>query len=140
MAAEALSAIRQLPPAHLAVGSLDLLTHEIPQKPELDVSAHLMPGVRLRHYKGGLNRVEGACLIEDTRETGILYQPEQGNATHLLAWSPAPFLAHSRAKMQKGAFFEHVSGANGADDATGRFGGAKALRTPPFTVIRTYVA
>ena len=29
----------------------------------------------------------------------------------------------SRAKMQKGAFIEPVSGENGAKDATGRFGG-----------------
>ena len=98
----------------------------MPQQPELDVPAHLMPGVRLQHYKGGLYLVESACLIEATLETGILYRPEQGNATHLLAWSPAPFLAHSRAKMQKGAFFEPVSGENGAKDATGRFGGGKS--------------
>lgn len=89
MVAEALSAIRQLPPSHLAVGSLDLLTHDMPQQPELDVPAHLMPGVRLQHYKGGLYRVEGACLIEATLETGILYRPEKGNATHLLWMRPA---------------------------------------------------
>lgn len=61
----------------------------MPQQPELDVPAHLMPGVRLRHYKGGLYRVEGACLIEATLETGILYRPEQGNSTHLLWMRPA---------------------------------------------------
>lgn len=68
---------------------MDLLTHDMPQQPELDVPAHLMPGVRLQHYKGGLYRVELACLIEATLETGILYRPEQGNATHLLWMRPA---------------------------------------------------
>ena len=67
---------------------MDLLTRDMPEQPELDVPAHLMPGVRLRHYKGGLYRVEGACLIEATLETGILYRPEQGNATHLLWMRP----------------------------------------------------
>lgn len=54
----------------------------------LNVPPHLMPGVRLRHYKGCHYRVEGACLIEATLETGILYRPEQGNATHLLWMRP----------------------------------------------------
>lgn len=125
IAAEALSAIRQLPPAHLAVGSLDLLTHDMPQQPELDVSAHLMPGVHLRHYKGGLYRVEGACLIEATLETGILYRPEQGNAAHLLAELRSIFGA-LKSEDAKGSFFEPVSGENGAKDATGRFGGGKS--------------
>ena len=56
---------------------------------ELVVPTHLMPGARLRHYKGGLYRVEGACLIEATLETGILYRPEQGNGTHVLWMRPA---------------------------------------------------
>lgn len=56
---------------------------------QLVVPTHLMPGVRLRHYKGGLYRVEGACLIEATLETGILYKPEQGNGTHVLWMRPA---------------------------------------------------
>lgn len=73
----------------MEVGALGLLTHDMPQQPEIDVPAHLMPGARLRHYKGGLYRVEGACLIEATLETGILYRPEQGNATHLLWMRPA---------------------------------------------------
>ncbi len=50
---------------------------------------HLMPGMRLQHYKGGLHRVKGACLIEAKLETGILYRPEQGNAIHLLWMRPA---------------------------------------------------
>lgn len=37
----------------------------------------------------GLYRVEGACLIEATQETGILYRPEQGDATHILWMRPA---------------------------------------------------
>lgn len=89
MAAEALPTLRRLPPAHLAVGPLDLLTLDMAELPELYVPPHLMPGVRLQHYKGGLYRVEGACLIEATLETGILYRPEQGNATHLLWMRPA---------------------------------------------------
>ena len=86
-----------------------------------------MPGVHLRHYKGGLYRVEGACLIEATLETGILYRPEQGNATHLLAWSTSLFLAHSKERRcKRELFFEPVSGENDANDATGRFGGGKS--------------
>ncbi len=61
----------------------------MPEQPELNVPTHLKPGVRLQHYKGGLYRVEGACLIEATLETGILYRPEQGNSTHLLWMRPA---------------------------------------------------
>lgn len=56
---------------------------------EVVVPTHLMPGARLRHYKGGLYCVEGACLIEATLETGILYRPEQGNGTHVLWMRPA---------------------------------------------------
>ena len=55
---------------------------------ELNVPDHLKPGSRLQHYKGGLYRVEGACLIEATLETGILYRPEQGNATQVLWMRP----------------------------------------------------
>lgn len=55
----------------------------------LNVPPHLHPGARLRHYKGGLYRVEGACLIEATLETGILYRPEQGTATDVLWMRPA---------------------------------------------------
>ena len=55
---------------------------------ELNVPDHLKPGAHLQHYKGGLYRVEGACLIEATLETGILYRPEQGNATHILWMRP----------------------------------------------------
>ena len=61
----------------------------MPERLDLSVPAHLKPGVRLRHYKGGLYRVEGACLIEATLETGILYRPEQGNATNVLWMRPA---------------------------------------------------
>lgn len=73
----------------MAVGPLDLLTHDRPEQLELLVPPHLMPGMRLQHYKGGQYRVEGACLIEATLETGILYRPEQGNATHVLWMRPA---------------------------------------------------
>ena len=55
----------------------------------LSIPPHLQPGARLRHYKGGLYRVEGACLIEATLETGILYRPEQGHGTHVLWMRPA---------------------------------------------------
>jgi hypothetical protein len=41
------------------------------------------PGTLLRHYKGGLYRVEGYCCIEATLETGVLYRPLQGESTHL---------------------------------------------------------
>lgn len=40
----------------------------------------LPPGTLLRHYKGGLYRVTGFCRIEATGETGVLYQPLQGEA------------------------------------------------------------
>ena len=43
------------------------------------------PGTRLRHYKGGLYVVVGACLIEVTLKPGILYQPQQGDMLHV-AW------------------------------------------------------
>ena len=58
-------------------------------QPALHVPPHLQPGARLRHYKGGLYRVEGACLVEATHETGILYRPEQGNAADVLWMRPA---------------------------------------------------
>lgn len=56
---------------------------------ELHVPTHLRPGSRLQHYKGGLYRVEGACLIEATKETGILYRPEQGEGANILWMRPA---------------------------------------------------
>ncbi len=56
---------------------------------ELHVPTHLRPGSRLQHYKGGLYRVEGACLIEATQETGILYRPEQGDGADILWMRPA---------------------------------------------------
>lgn len=37
------------------------------------------PGTQLRHYKGGLYVVVGACLVEATLKTGILYRPLQGD-------------------------------------------------------------
>jgi hypothetical protein len=52
--------------------------------PELaPIAPHLQAGSRLRHYKGGLYTVVGACLIEATLETGVLYQACQGDATLL---------------------------------------------------------
>ena len=58
------------------------------ERPALTIPAHLRPGALIRHYKGGLYRVEGACLIEATLETGILYRPQQGNATDVLWMRP----------------------------------------------------
>ena len=58
--------------------------------PQLPIPGHLQAGRLVRHYKGGLYRIEGACLIEATRETGILYRPQQGDAAHLLWMRPAP--------------------------------------------------
>ncbi len=55
----------------------------------LNIPPHLQPGCRLQHHKGGLYQVEGACLIEATLETGILYRPAQGNSQHLLWMRPA---------------------------------------------------
>ena len=40
-------------------------------------------GALLRHYKGGLYRVEGHCRIEATLETGVLYRACQGDGTVL---------------------------------------------------------
>ena len=59
------------------------------ESPALNIPPHLQPGTLVRHYKGGLYRIEGACLIEATLETGILYRPQQGNAMHLLWVRPA---------------------------------------------------
>lgn len=56
----------------------------------LSIPPHLQPGCRVRHYKGGLYRVEGACLIEATLGTGILYRPEQGDGQGMLWMRPAP--------------------------------------------------
>ena len=56
--------------------------------PTLAVPAHLQPGTLVRHYKGGLYRIEAACLIEATLETGLLYRPQQGNATQVLWLRP----------------------------------------------------
>lgn len=60
----------------------------MPDTLQLHVPDHLQPGARLQHYKGGCYRVEGACLIEATQQVGILYRPEQGNATHILWMRP----------------------------------------------------
>ncbi len=57
--------------------------------PTLQVPGHLQPGTLVRHHKGGLYRIEGTCLIEATLETGLLYRPQQGTATHLLWMRPA---------------------------------------------------
>ncbi len=50
---------------------------------------HLQPGTLVRHYKGGLYRIEGVCLIEATLETGLLYRPQQGDAMDVLWMRPA---------------------------------------------------
>lgn len=57
--------------------------------PTLHLPPHLQTGCRLRHYKGGVYEVVGACVIEATGETGILYRPLQGDATDLLWMRPA---------------------------------------------------
>lgn len=63
---------------------------------QIDLPPSLQPGTRLRHYKGGLYEVTGACIIEATLETGVLYRPLQGDATGLTWMRPAS------------AFFERV--------------------------------
>jgi hypothetical protein len=55
----------------------------------------------LRHHKGGLYEVLGACVIEATLETGVLYRPVQGDARDLTWMRPAS------------AFFETVQTAQG---------------------------
>lgn len=57
--------------------------------PQLHIPDHLQAGSLVRHHKGGLYRIEGACLIEATLETGILYRPQQDDASHLLWMRPA---------------------------------------------------
>jgi hypothetical protein len=57
--------------------------------PRLTVPRHLLSGACLRHYKGGLYQVVGACLVEATYETGILYRPLQGDAADLIWMRPA---------------------------------------------------
>jgi hypothetical protein len=61
----------------------------MPDIPPLRIPHHLQPGTLLRHYKGGLYRVEGACLIEATLEAGVLYRPQQGQVTDVLWMRPA---------------------------------------------------
>lgn len=46
----------------------------------IDQDHPYLPGALLRHYKGGHYRVTGLCLIEATQETGVLYEPQQGDA------------------------------------------------------------
>jgi hypothetical protein len=48
----------------------------------------IQPGLKLRHYKGGMYVVKGLCRIESTLETGVLYQPLQGDAQHVLWMRP----------------------------------------------------
>lgn len=55
----------------------------------IQVPPHLRPGTLLRHYKGGRYAVVGACLVESTLETGILYRPLQGDSQDLLWMRPA---------------------------------------------------
>ena len=49
---------------------------------------HFTPGTTLRHYKGGLYRVVGACTIEATLMPGVLYQPLQGDMQDRLWMRP----------------------------------------------------
>ena len=53
--------------------------------PRLD---QLKPGTQLRHYKGGLYVIIGLCRIEATLETGVLYQPQQGDAKDIIWMRP----------------------------------------------------
>ncbi|MDD2811151.1 DUF1653 domain-containing protein [Rhodoferax sp.] len=46
------------------------------------------PGVKLRHYKGGLYTVVGSCLIESTLKPGVLYQPLQGDKQDIIWMRP----------------------------------------------------
>ncbi len=55
----------------------------------LQCPSHLQPGTLVRHYKGGLYRIEGVCLIEATLEVGLLYRPQQGDAMDVLWMRPA---------------------------------------------------
>lgn len=48
-------------------------------QPEVLTLATLPAGTVLVHYKGGRYQVVGWCRIEATLETGVLYQPLQGN-------------------------------------------------------------
>lgn len=43
------------------------------------IPTHLLPGQKLRHYKGGIYTVVGHCMIEATLQPGILYRAEQGD-------------------------------------------------------------
>ena len=83
------------------IGSPLNLVYTMNPSPRLEVPAALQPGTRLRHYKGGLYEVTGACIIEATLETGILYRPLQGDAGRLLWMRPAS------------AFFEMVQTPQG---------------------------
>ena len=83
------------------IGSPLNMVNPMNLSPRMEVPAALQPGTRLRHYKGGLYEVTGACIIEATLETGILYRPLQGNASHLLWMRPAD------------AFFQHVTTEQG---------------------------
>ena len=47
--------------------------------PSAPSPAAILPGVTLRHYKGGVYRVLGLCRIEATLKTGVLYQACQGD-------------------------------------------------------------
>ena len=83
------------------IGSPLNMVNPMNPSPRMEVPAALQPGTRLRHYKGGLYEVTGACIIEATLETGILYRPLQGNAVRLLWMRPAS------------AFFEMVQTPQG---------------------------
>jgi hypothetical protein len=43
------------------------------------IPTHLLPGQKLRHYKGGIYTVIGNCMIEATLQPGILYRAHQGD-------------------------------------------------------------
>jgi hypothetical protein len=56
---------------------------------QMQLPSGLAPGTKLRHYKGGVYEVVGACVIESTLETGVLYRPLQGDAQSLTWMRPA---------------------------------------------------
>ena len=57
--------------------------------PSIQIPPGLTQGTRLRHHKGGLYEVLGACVIEANLETGILYRPLHGDGQSLTWMRPA---------------------------------------------------
>jgi hypothetical protein len=66
-------------------------------------------GTLLRHYKGGLYRVEGHCRIEATLETGVLYRACQGDGSVLWLRPLAEFGQTVLTEQGPRARFEEVA-------------------------------